>query len=35
MATQLYHHFARPGGPGAPLVLAFHGTGGDEHQSPR
>ncbi|HMM07922.1 MAG TPA: alpha/beta hydrolase [Paracoccus solventivorans] len=32
MATNLYHHFARAGGPGAPLVFAFHGTGGDEHQ---
>lgn len=27
-----YHHFARPAAPGAPLVFAFHGTGGDERQ---
>lgn len=32
MATDLYHHFAKPGAAGAPLVFAFHGTGGDEHQ---
>jgi len=32
MARDFYHHFARPGAAGAPLVFAFHGTGGDEHQ---
>lgn len=32
MATDSYHYFSRPGAPDAPLVLAFHGTGGDEHQ---
>lgn len=32
MSTDLYHHLARPGTEGAPLVFAFHGTGGDEHQ---
>lgn len=32
MATDLYHHFAKPGAAGAPLVFAFHGTGGDEQQ---
>lgn len=32
MSTDLYHHLARPGAEGAPLVFAFHGTGGDEHQ---
>ena len=32
MSTDLYHHLARPGAPDAPLVFAFHGTGGDEHQ---
>lgn len=32
MSTDLYHHLARPGAPDAPLVMAFHGTGGDEHQ---
>lgn len=29
-----YIHLSRPGRPGAPLVFAFHGTGGDEHQFP-
>ena len=32
MALDLYHHLSRPGTEGAPLVFAFHGTGGDEHQ---
>lgn len=32
MSTDLYHHLARPGAAAAPLVFAFHGTGGDEHQ---
>ena len=32
MALDLYHHLSRPGTDGAPLVFAFHGTGGDEHQ---
>lgn len=32
MPLDLYHHLARPGAEGAPLVFAFHGTGGDEHQ---
>lgn len=32
MSIDLYHHFARAGAAGAPLVFAFHGTGGDEHQ---
>lgn len=32
MAADLYHHLVKPGAPGAPLVFAFHGTGGDEHQ---
>lgn len=27
-----YHHFTKPGDPAQPLVFAFHGTGGDEHQ---
>ena len=31
MALDLYHHLSRPGAEGAPLVFAFHGTGGDEH----
>ncbi len=32
MAIDSYHHLAKPGAPDAPLVFAFHGTGGDEHQ---
>jgi phospholipase/carboxylesterase len=32
MSTTLYHHLAKAPAPGAPLVFAFHGTGGDEHQ---
>ncbi len=27
-----YHHHARPGKPGGPLIFLFHGTGGDERQ---
>ncbi|MEM1267551.1 MAG: alpha/beta hydrolase [Pseudomonadota bacterium] len=27
-----YTHIARPPQAGAPLIFAFHGTGGDEHQ---
>jgi len=27
-----YRHYAKPAEPGAPLVFAFHGTGGDERQ---
>ena len=33
MSLTLYHYLAKPPAPGAPLVFAFHGTGGDEHQS--
>lgn len=32
MAREFYHHFAKAGAADAPLVFAFHGTGGDEHQ---
>lgn len=32
MSLTSYHHRASAGAPGAPLVFAFHGTGGDEHQ---
>lgn len=32
MSIDFYHHLAKPGDPKAPLVFAFHGTGGDEHQ---
>jgi phospholipase/carboxylesterase len=32
MSPTLYHHRAKSPAPGAPLVFAFHGTGGDEHQ---
>ncbi|MBI1171017.1 alpha/beta hydrolase [bacterium] len=32
MSLSAYHHLAKAGPPGAPLVFAFHGTGGDEHQ---
>lgn len=32
MSIDLYHHFAKAGAADAPLVFAFHGTGGDEHQ---
>lgn len=27
-----FHFFHSPGDPSKPIVLAFHGTGGDEHQ---
>jgi len=32
MDRDLYPHLARDPEAGSPLVLAFHGTGGDEHQ---
>jgi phospholipase/carboxylesterase len=32
MSMQSYIHKALPGSPGGPLLFAFHGTGGDEHQ---
>ncbi|MDP3340821.1 alpha/beta hydrolase [Frigidibacter sp.] len=32
MSTSSYTARTRAPGPGAPLILAFHGTGGDEHQ---
>ena len=32
MSTESYIHAALPGSPGGPLLLLFHGTGGDEHQ---
>ena len=33
MSRDAYHHHAKPAGnANAPLVFAFHGTGGDEHQ---
>lgn len=33
MSLDAYHHLSRaPEGAAAPLVFAFHGTGGDEHQ---
>lgn len=32
MSLDAYHHLHRKPAPGAPLVFAFHGTGGDEHQ---
>ncbi len=32
MTLDTYHYRARPAKPGAPLVFAFHGTGGDENQ---
>lgn len=33
MTLEAYHHLSRaPQGAAAPLVFAFHGTGGDEHQ---
>ena len=32
MSIAFYHYLAKPGDPEAPLVFAFHGTGGDEHQ---
>lgn len=30
--TSGYHFAKTQGAPGAPLILTFHGTGGDEHQ---
>lgn len=32
MSLTAYHHIAKPPVAGAPLVVTFHGTGGDEHQ---
>jgi phospholipase/carboxylesterase len=32
MTTDTYHALTKTGTPGAPLVFAFHGTGGDERQ---
>jgi phospholipase/carboxylesterase len=32
MSLQSYKHRIRPGAPGAPILFAFHGTGGDENQ---
>lgn len=32
MTTSSYHALTRTPAAGAPLVFAFHGTGGDEHQ---
>ena len=32
MTEDSYIHAALPGSPGGPLLLLFHGTGGDEHQ---
>lgn len=32
MTTDAYIHLKRPGRPGAPILFALHGTGGDEHQ---
>ena len=32
MSRDSYHHFSKAPEAGAPLVFAFHGTGGDEHQ---
>lgn len=32
MSIDAYTHVTLPGSPGGPLVFAFHGTGGDEHQ---
>lgn len=34
MSLDSYHHVSTRGEPGAPLVFAFHGTGGDERQFP-
>lgn len=34
MPLNSYKHIATQPAPGAPLVFAFHGTGGDEHQFP-
>lgn len=32
MSLDSYHALTRAPQPGAPLIFAFHGTGGDEHQ---
>jgi phospholipase/carboxylesterase len=32
MLTETYHALTKAPQPGAPLIFAFHGTGGDEHQ---
>ena len=32
MGTESYHALTRPPESGAPLIFAFHGTGGDETQ---
>ena len=32
MSYDSYVHRVRPGAPGAPILFAFHGTGGDENQ---
>ena len=32
MSSDSYVHAALPGSPGGPLLLLFHGTGGDENQ---
>ena len=32
MSTETYHALTKAPKPGAPLVFAFHGTGGDENQ---
>ena len=32
MSVESYVHTALPGSPGSPLLLVFHGTGGDERQ---
>lgn len=32
MPLDSYHHISRDPAPGQPLVIALHGTGGDEHQ---
>jgi phospholipase/carboxylesterase len=32
MTDQPYTHLLKPGTPGAPLLVALHGTGGDENQ---
>ena len=35
MPLDSYHHISRDPAPGQPLVIALHGTGGDEHQFAR
>ncbi|MET3660672.1 alpha/beta hydrolase [Aquamicrobium ahrensii] len=32
MSRDAYHHISKPPAAGAPVVFAFHGTGGDERQ---